>query len=1417
MKASLLFAGICLIIRITALSACATTRYVSLSGNHILPFTSWANAATNIQDAVNVSSDDDVILITNGMYYIYSPVVITNSLYIKSVHDAEVTIIDAKYSLQRTRCFTLKNPDIHLEGFTVTGGNAQDGSTIDQYGGGIYSENGAFIKSCIIVSNSSRQGGNGIYLMQNGSVSDCSIIGNGVTGVFNGAGGIHAGPGSVVSNCVISFNEGASTPGVILSTNSALINCTVLENYTGSGYGGGVRCYSNSVIDNCIISRNQCKGYGAGVYCINPSTIKYSTISENSSISYAGRGGGVYLVDGTEVINCKILNNTPSRYGGGLYFDKGGVARNCIVSGNICDGYSGGGAYMNEGGTLESCTISGNSGSSPGVYIDTTGTVVNSIVYHNGSFGYSQIWGDMNNASVSYTCSWPQPDGTGNIDDDPLFLDQNAGVYYVFSNSPCINSGIIQSWMSSGTDIDGNPRIIDGYVDMGAYEYGSFACSFVADKTYAKESLHAIFTSYVTGTNQNDLYYYWDIDNDGSFDYQGADLNSISNTYGIGSWSVRLVVENHIGEQAEHIRRDYIVVTPVRTIYASLDGGHIPPFTQWSTAATNIQDAIDQTVDGDIVVVSNGLWVLNDTLKIKNNITFSGLNGYGKTFIDGNNLVRCISSTNKGAIIEGFTFQNGNDFYDTVFFGGAGVLLERGTVRRCVIRNNWSRGTGGGLRMYGSECLVENCMIYGNYSVEFGGGVYISSGNIKNCTIIGNDAYAIGGVYSSSFLGKVNDPVENTIIYYNTSRGKISNYDLLDCYYCCSYPKPDGPGCIDTAPGLVGLDNFYLVPGAACINSGDSSLVHDSVDIEGNPRISGSAVDMGCREFGSGTFTGSLSVSVTANFSYVATGFSVEFSAFVEGIPKVAFWNFGDGNILSNSPMAYHSFDAAGAYPVIYAVINDSGSASATVTVHVTAVTNYVSSVGLNIPPYTSWNNAAHVIQDAVDAAPVGGTVLVAPGVYNTGMRVAVLHEEATTNRVVVAESVKLIATNKFTGDTIITGLIHGNNSNVRGVFLENNSLLSGFVVSNCSTRMLDEGGGVYSHGGMVTNCIIAHNEGLSNGGGVYSDWEGLVVDSVITYNEGKNGGGVAGGYVKSCLIAHNEAIDGGGAAFSYVTDSYITNNSASSDGGGLSDSEAYSCVISGNDNGGAYYHYYGNIESCTITKNNDYGIKLDNLAYFWYLTCSVYNCVIQFNYSNNWVHAGDGKTWFENCCTEPMPLAGADNFTNDPLFVNASADNFRLTSSSPCIDSGVLFNWMYQANDLDGNPRIIGDSVDIGAYEFTPDFWCSFFADKTQALPDEEITFLATTSESDISSIFFRWDFDNDGTIDVQGFSSNTPAWYYQAEGVYSVYLCISNMSGNTSESLRANYIDIIPEPLCIHFIVLVIALILPRRRHGL
>jgi hypothetical protein len=60
----------------------------------------------------------------------------------------------------------------------------------------------------------------------------------------------------------------------------------------------------------------------------------------------------------------------------------------------------------------------------------------------------------------------------------------------------------------------------------------------------------------------------------------------------------------------------------------------------------------------------------------------------------------------------------------------------------------------------------------------------------------------------------------------------------------------------------------------------------------------------------------------------------------------------------------------------------------------------------------------------------------------------------------------------------------------------------------------------------------------------------------------------------------------------------------------------------------------------------------------------------------------------------------GTGTITNAPLFANQAAGDFHLQSNSPCINSGNNA-YVTGADDFDGNPRIAGGTVDLGAYEY--------------------------------------------------------------------------------------------------------------------
>jgi hypothetical protein len=109
---------------------------------------------------------------------------------------------------------------------------------------------------------------------------------------------------------------------------------------------------------------------------------------------------------------------------------------------------TGGGA---SGCTLNNCTVVGNSADIIGGGVG--GALNNCIVYHNIG-----MWGEWSGGTFNYCCT-----------SDPQFVDLAAGNLRLQSNSPCINAGL-NATAPGPVDLDGNPRIRGGVVDIGAYE-----------------------------------------------------------------------------------------------------------------------------------------------------------------------------------------------------------------------------------------------------------------------------------------------------------------------------------------------------------------------------------------------------------------------------------------------------------------------------------------------------------------------------------------------------------------------------------------------------------------------------------------------------------------------------------------------------------------------------------------------------------------------------------------------------------------------------------------------------------------------------------------------------------------------------------------------------------------------------------
>lgn len=200
-------------------------------------------------------------------------------------------------------------------------------------------------------------------------------------------------------------------------------------------------------------------------------------------------GGGVLCVAATAVLRrCTISGNVSAAYGGGVRNQYGDLrVTQCVLRDNLAV-MAGGGAYgcdldstllvynvsTNGGGaaqcTLRNCTVATNMAASAGGTIDCV--AYNSIVYHNAASLASEP-SNYKNTVFSDSCSYPLPEGVGNIDANPIFIHP-AFDFREFVTSPCINRGNPDYVAEPGAvDLYGVNRQLHDLPDMGASEYTS--------------------------------------------------------------------------------------------------------------------------------------------------------------------------------------------------------------------------------------------------------------------------------------------------------------------------------------------------------------------------------------------------------------------------------------------------------------------------------------------------------------------------------------------------------------------------------------------------------------------------------------------------------------------------------------------------------------------------------------------------------------------------------------------------------------------------------------------------------------------------------------------------------------------------------------------------------------------------------
>ena len=125
----------------------------------------------------------------------------------------------------------------------------------------------------------------------------------------------------------------------------------------------------------------------------------------------------------------------------------------------------------------------------------------------------------------------------------------------------------------------------------------------------------------------------------------------------------------------------------------------------------------------------------------------------------------------------------------------------------------------------------------------------------------------------------------------------------------------------------------------------------------------------------------------------------------------------------------------------------------------------------------------------------------------------------------------------------------------------------------------------------------------------------------------------------------------------------------------------------------------------------------------------------------------------------------------------------------------------MTDGKDVYERQRIMSGTVDIGAAERATTLICDFAANKTEVLKNETVKFTSEIFGSNVSSVVYYWDFENDGEVDISGANKSAAEWQFATTGVFFVKLTVSNAVGETAQKVRNSYIEIFSVPLVCSF----------------
>jgi parallel beta-helix repeat protein len=450
------------------------------------------------------NGEDDTVQVVQGSYvgnFVYSSTesydVIIEGGYTgnctSQVIDPANTILDGDQASSVLVLASNNESNFTVQGLSLQNGDASSGGEGDK-GAGLY------VKTAV----------------GNVSVSNCAITGNTANSYGGGVYVYNSDTATMTNNTITGNTANSYGGGVYVSSDTVtMTNNTIIGNTSTYHGGGGVYVYNSNTatMTNNTITGNTANSGGGGVYVYNSDT---ATMTNNTITGNTANGGGgvyVYNSDTATMTNNTITGNTANNHGGGgvyVYNSDTATMTNNTITGNTANNHDGGGVYVYSNSssiqhvvTLTNNTITGNSADNGGgLYLklqQETGYtyIYNNIIWSNiaitqGADIYINNDGDndylashvdiynndFDQSSTGFYIVIPIIIDSSNLDNqDPLFRDIHCHLNTV---SPCIDAGENNAPGLPATDMDGDNRIINGIVDIGADECSEISVGNVA-------------------------------------------------------------------------------------------------------------------------------------------------------------------------------------------------------------------------------------------------------------------------------------------------------------------------------------------------------------------------------------------------------------------------------------------------------------------------------------------------------------------------------------------------------------------------------------------------------------------------------------------------------------------------------------------------------------------------------------------------------------------------------------------------------------------------------------------------------------------------------------------------------------------------------------------------------------------------